>query len=75
MLLEYVESQCNLYTMLFHRIMLHKEKDMSVCTIRFLSASHIPNKKIVLTLIPLDAGLLLLLANKPRSEILIIGTV
>ena len=75
MLLEYVESWCNLYTMLFHRIMLHEEKDMSVRTIRFLSASHASNKKFVLTLIPLDAGLLLLVANKPRSEISIIGTV
>jgi len=68
MLLEYVESKCNLYTTLFHRILLCEQKDTSVCTMTFLSASHISNKKVVLTLIPLDAGLLLLGANKPRSE-------
>lgn len=74
-MLKYIESQCNLYTMLFHRILLHEEKGTSVCTIRFSSASHVSNKNVILALIPLDAGLLLLVANKPRSEISVIGTV
>lgn len=60
--------------MLFHRIMLHEEKDMLVCTVRFLSARQISKKRVDLSPFPLDAGLLLLVANKPRSEISIIGT-
>lgn len=73
MLLQYIESQCNLYTMFFLRIMLHKEKGMPLCTVRFLSASRMSGK-VSLTLVPLDAGLLLV-ANKWRSEIAIIGYV
>lgn len=74
-LLKYFESQCHLSTMLFNRLVLHKEKDKLVCTIRFLSASHIPNKKLVLKVISLDGGLLLLVVYKLRSEISVIGTV
>lgn len=47
---------------------------MLICTIRFLSARQLSKKRVDLTPFPLDVGLLLLVANKPRSEISIIDT-